>query len=145
MVVLFFTESGLISMLTGSCGIHDRLDRELVPSAYAQSKHAIQDAATQHIMEGVKHYRQGRYQQAFKAFQEALALYETAGDRNGQALMLRNLGVASLEINQFKDAIRYLSESLSFYRQLGDLKSHRGSARTIGARLSQGPRLCQSR
>jgi len=123
MVVLFFSEGSLLSMLMGSCGIHGRFGRGPLPSAYAQKKPQNTDAAARHIMEGVAHYRQGRYRQAFQAFQKALVLYRTAGDRNGQALMLRNLGVAALETNQVEDAIRYLSESLSFYRQLHDLNA----------------------
>ena len=80
----------------------DYFDHGLVCSAHAQPSRETNEPAIQHMMEGVYFFRQGHYPQAFDAFQKALILYHTAGDPNRQALMLRNLGVASLETNLIK-------------------------------------------
>jgi tetratricopeptide (TPR) repeat protein/transcriptional regulator with XRE-family HTH domain len=69
---------------------------------------------------GVIHLRQGRYQQSAVNFEQALALFRTAGDRLGQARALGNLGFVRFLQGRNQQVSDHLQQSLILFRSLGD-------------------------
>jgi len=67
-------------------------------------------------------YWQGEYERAEEIYSEALNLYRVAGDRQGEALALFDLGFTMSVTKKMAEASAALSESERIYAELGDEK-----------------------
>jgi predicted ATPase/DNA-binding CsgD family transcriptional regulator len=62
---------------------------------------------------------QGDYQEADRLLNESLALFRSAGDKQGISNCLNYLGVLARNLGNLKEAAHFYEESLSLQRQLG--------------------------
>jgi tetratricopeptide (TPR) repeat protein len=78
---------------------------------------------------GILAKNQGRYADAARYFEEALAIARELGDRAGEGQTLNNLGNLAYVQGRYADAIRYYEESLAIKRDIGD---RAGEGATLG-------------
>lgn len=57
---------------------------------------------------------------AIARYQESLPLFQAAGDSYRQTLAVQAIGIAHLQLNEFRTALRYFEEALSLVQKLGD-------------------------
>jgi CHAT domain-containing protein len=80
--------------------------------------------AAQRIFEGADSLRlAGKAESrraAIEKYKQALGLFETAGDRAGQALTLYALGFAYAELREFRLTVEYTGKALPIFSALGD-------------------------
>lgn len=53
-------------------------------------------------------------------YQEALPLFQAAGDSYRQTLAVQAIGIAHLQLNEFRPALRHFEEALSLAQKIGD-------------------------
>ncbi|MEM9244357.1 MAG: CHAT domain-containing tetratricopeptide repeat protein [Cyanobacteria bacterium P01_F01_bin.153] len=82
------------------------------------------------LNQGQQQFRRGQIQGAFQSWQTALRLYREAGDRQGEAFVLGNLGIAYRFLGQYERAIDFHEQSLKIKRDIGD---RRGEANSLGS------------
>jgi DNA-binding SARP family transcriptional activator/tetratricopeptide (TPR) repeat protein len=100
--------------------------------------------------------RQGRYQQASGAYQEAVTLFRRGGDKTGESHALGNLGAVEQELGHYQQAAGQLRRALALCRETGDrsgeahVLSHlgiidlrRGRYQRAGGRFRQALALCR--
>ena len=66
--------------------------------------------------------RKSEYDQARNYLEEALTIFQSISDRNGQALVHRNLGIIAFKINQLENAVESFKTSHSLSAQLSVAK-----------------------
>ena len=89
------------------------------------------DAAEKALNEGLQLYQQGTAEAkrgSIPKWEEALKLYQQAGDNRGQAASLLGLGSAYSALGEKQKALEYFSQSLPLFRAIGD---RRGEALTL--------------
>ncbi|MEO0537433.1 MAG: CHAT domain-containing tetratricopeptide repeat protein [Cyanobacteria bacterium P01_A01_bin.123] len=87
----------------------------------AENEATPQQAEADRLLEqGIQQYRISEFQAALQSWQQALALYQTIGDRRGEANALGNLGLAFHALGQYQQAIDLLQHQLAIVRDLGD-------------------------
>lgn len=57
---------------------------------------------------------------AIVKYQEALPLFQAAGDTYRQTLAVQAVGIAHLQLNEFRPALRHFEEALSLAQKIGD-------------------------
>jgi CHAT domain-containing protein len=57
---------------------------------------------------------------AIVKYQEALPLFQAAGDTYRQTLAVQAIGIAHLQLNEFRPALRHFEEALSLAQKIGD-------------------------
>ena len=72
------------------------------------------------LLEGGALVRQGRVDEAMPLFEEARATYEQAGDRNGVARTLNNMGIALTGTDDRDGALAFYEEGLAIAREIGN-------------------------
>jgi len=90
------------------------------------------EAADKVYKEGLQLYQQETAEAlkgAIVKYEEALKLYREAGDRDGEAVSLNNIGSVYSALGEKQKALEYYSQSLTLYRAVGD---RRGEATTLG-------------
>lgn len=68
------------------------------------------------LSEGQDLARQGQFETAIQAYEQALTLYREMGDRSGEILTLLNLGLAHSAFRQDEQAISFLEPALTLIR-----------------------------
>lgn len=81
---------------------------------------------------GRSHAREGAPQLALPYDEEALRLYEAAGDRNGRAIALNALGWHYAHLGQFERALPYCKDALALHEQLGDQQGAASTSDSLG-------------
>ncbi len=79
----------------------------------------------------------GEMDDALQLTKDALATYVAAGDRNGQASMLRNLGTIRLMQGDLSTALGYYRDSLKLARQVGNRYSEGAAINQIATALER--------
>ncbi len=69
-----------------------------------------------------------RFNEAITCFQDALAICQETGDRNGEGRILNNLGSAHQEMRQFENAIAWYKDALAICKETDD---RLGQGRTL--------------
>lgn len=100
--------------------------------------------------QGLAHYQAGAYAEAVKAFANAQAAYEQAGDAGNAAEMLNNQGVTHRMLGEWDKAAAAFAEARAQFARLGDrgrqaqatanlgmLASARGQAKQAAAYLEE--------
>jgi CHAT domain-containing protein len=77
-------------------------------------------------------YQQGRYANAIKLFEQALASFKGNGDLKNQALCLTKIGVLFQNLEKYEDAIDRHKQALKLYLQLTDRSSEGKTYRYLG-------------
>ncbi|MGD1936205.1 MAG: CHAT domain-containing protein [Cyanophyceae cyanobacterium] len=88
-------------------------------------------AAVQLTGRGAQSYRSAQLQEAQDLYRQALELYQALGDREGEALILGNLGLIYGDLGQFAEALEYAQAALEINRELG----HRSRESTVLSNL----------
>ncbi|MEM6423737.1 MAG: CHAT domain-containing protein [Cyanobacteria bacterium P01_D01_bin.128] len=105
-------------------------DGTLYPSPLLSEAAIAQVERNQLLELGTRQYRGGQLQGALQSWNEALALYQTSGDRRGEANTLGNLGLVYDAIGQYQRAIDAHQRSLAIERELGN---RQGEAISLGS------------
>jgi len=79
--------------------------------------------------QGIEQYQTSEFQAAIQSWQQALAIYQEIGDRQGEANSLGNLGNAYDSLGESQKAIDFHLLSLPILQQISD---HRGEAYSLG-------------
>lgn len=69
---------------------------------------------------------------AIKKYEEAIPLYQSAGDKQGEADTLNIIGVAYSALGEKQQALKYYNESLPLFRAVGDKQSEAVTFNNIG-------------
>jgi len=112
----------------------DRLPSRLPTAAHLNSE------AERLFQQGSERYQTSQFKSALKAWQQALLLYQDAGDTQGEARALSSLGMALQSLGQYQQAIEHYQQSLAMRRE-GCL--HRGLAPS-GAAADEAPYASRS-
>jgi CHAT domain-containing protein/uncharacterized protein HemY len=89
----------------------------------------IQVQAERLLYQGAEQYQRRQFQAALQAWEAALNLYRQAGDRQGEAMLLNNLGMVFRTLGEYQQAIEYYEQSLAIAREI---QNRRGEANTLG-------------
>ncbi|HLO52151.1 MAG TPA: tetratricopeptide repeat protein, partial [Kamptonema sp.] len=93
------------------------------------------EAAQKALTEGLQLYKQGTAESLRKAiakFEEALKLYQEAGDRGGEAVTLSSIGTVHSDLGEQQKALEYYNQSLSLFRAVGDRGGEAVTLSSIG-------------
>ncbi len=82
--------------------------------------HIWGQATAQLIVADITNYPYNEHAQAEPAYQAARMMFESLGNRWGQALCLTGLSYVAYHAEQYAQAIQMAQKSLSIYRELGD-------------------------
>jgi CHAT domain-containing protein len=74
------------------------------------------DAAWAQTIIGLTFYYQSRYDEAIRAYQKALPLYERLHERARQAQVLQNLALVEYELGRMSDSLPHFRQALSFLK-----------------------------
>jgi CHAT domain-containing protein/tetratricopeptide (TPR) repeat protein len=72
---------------------------------------------------------------AIEKGQQALPLFEAAGDTYRRALTLLGIGIAYYQLNEFRPALTYFNQTLSLAATLGDRRLEAGTETFVGGML----------
>ncbi len=71
---------------------------------------------------GRVHHASGNLEDAQELYQQALAIYQEIGSREGESATLNNLAISVYAKGDYATALMYLEQSLAIDRELGDKK-----------------------
>ncbi len=95
-------------------------DAQLVSAAKAQIQKPEKVEADKLLDQGNKQLGISQFQAALRSYQQALKIYQSIQNREGEANSLGNLGVAYYNLGDYKRAIDYHTQSLTIARTIGD-------------------------
>jgi len=72
---------------------------------------------------------------AIEKCQQALPLFEAAGDTYRRALTLLGIGIAYYQLNEYRSALTYFDQTLSLAQTLGDRRLEAGTETFVGGML----------
>jgi DNA-binding SARP family transcriptional activator len=81
---------------------------------------------------GRSHAREGAPQLALACDEEALRLYEAAGDRSGRAVALNAIGWHYAHLNEFERALPFCEDALALHDDLGDQQGAASTCDSLG-------------
>ena len=82
---------------------------------------------------GIQQVNQGQFQEALKAFQEALAIFKQIGDTAREETTLNNIGEAYHNLGQYKKALDYYQQALAIGKKIKDTPGEGTTLNNIGA------------
>ncbi len=116
-----------------------RESRELFKVARQIIASVTTDAELSQVREGLRLYSRGyklfrgaRYFEALSEFQQALILMRKAGNRVGEALVLRYVGELYYSLGRPEEAVAYLEQALPTLRNFGDVAAESGVLLCLG-------------
>ncbi|HEY9878647.1 MAG TPA: tetratricopeptide repeat protein, partial [Leptolyngbyaceae cyanobacterium] len=110
----------LLSVLTLS-GLPAAVATETVPIALTQGIAQNPSALAE---QGQMHYEAGDYEAAVRAWQQAIALLDTAREKLEQARILSNLSLAYQQLGRWDEAQVAISQSLAVLSSSGETSAH---------------------
>jgi CHAT domain-containing protein len=99
-----------------------------VPSVLAQTPSTQNPEAYRLIQQGNQQYQTNQPRAAIQSWEQALAIYEQIGDREGEGIALINLGHAYFSIGQYQKAIEFYQRLLAIKQELNN---HIGEANSL--------------
>jgi tetratricopeptide (TPR) repeat protein len=126
-----------------AAGLSADYERQFVAAARAADKGAARQApllvAEARLWEANARWRQGSYEPAMAAAEEARALWENAGDRYGAANALNLVGSVLWNRGDLEGALKRYEKSLAIRREIGDRRGEGGSLNNLAlVQLEQG-------
>jgi Tfp pilus assembly protein PilF len=79
---------------------------------------------------GLEQLKKGENQEAFKTFEQALAISKQISDKLGEGKALNNFGLLYRNLGQYSKALHYYQQSLSIRKKIGD-KSGEGTTLSL--------------
>ena len=107
-------------------------DAQLVSAAKAQIQKPEKVEADKLLEQGNKQLDTSQFQAALRSYQQALKIYQSIQDREGEAHSLGNLGLAYYNLGDYKRAIDYYNQSLTIASAIGDLLGEAISLGNLG-------------
>ncbi len=98
----------------------------------AETKDSRKQEADRLLEQGNKQYRTSQFKAALSSFEQALKIYQSIGDRNGEGNSLNNLGNIYYLVGDYKKAINYHQQSLSIARAIGNRNGEGKSLNNLG-------------
>jgi CHAT domain-containing protein len=87
--------------------------------------------------QGSQQYKTSQYQAALQSWQQALAIYQAIKDRNGEAGVLTNLGLAYNSLSQYNRAIEYHQQALPIFRAIKNRNGEAIALNNLGLALQK--------
>ena len=84
------------------------------------------------LEQGNQYFQVSEFQAAIESWQQALALYQTVGNRRGEGNALGNLGIAYFSMGQYHRAIEFHQDQLTIAREIGDRQGETISLGNLG-------------
>jgi CHAT domain-containing protein len=98
----------------------------------AQTTNNRKQEADKLFEEAEKQYITSRFKAALSYLQQALKIYQSIGDRNGEGNSLSNLGIIYHSLGNYTQAINYYQQSLEIVRVIGDQNGEARSLSNLG-------------
>ncbi|MEM9274652.1 MAG: tetratricopeptide repeat protein [Cyanobacteria bacterium P01_F01_bin.143] len=92
----------------------------LATPVLAQTQSQRRAKADRLLDQGFQQSQISQYREALQSWQLALEIYQEIGDRNGEATVIGNLGLAYGNLGQYDQAIEYSQQSLVIFQEIGD-------------------------
>ncbi len=84
------------------------------------------------LNQGTQQYQTSQYQAALQSWEQALAIFQSIKDRNGEAAALTNLGIAYRSLSRFNQAIEYHQQALSIFQAVGNRNGEAAALNSLG-------------
>ena len=121
-----------VVLLSESVGAKSTLKQSQIAQQSATTQQDATRAAAEKVSEeGMALYEQGTavsLRQAIEKWQEALVLWQKAGDKSGEAITLSYIGAVYSDLGDKQQALKYYNSALPLIKQVGDKA---GEARTL--------------
>lgn len=114
-----------------------------LPTA-AQTQDTGKAQAEQLFQQGVEQYQKRQLEAALESWQQALTLYRQLQDRQGEALVLGNLGATYLTIGNYNKAIEFLQPFLLIAQNTGNRSSEAQALGNLGIAYKGSGKYTQS-
>jgi CHAT domain-containing protein/Tfp pilus assembly protein PilF len=72
------------------------------------------------LQQGNEQYQNGRFAEVVQSMQQALTIYREIGDRTGESLTLKNLGLVYSRLGDYSRSLDYYQQALVINQQIGD-------------------------
>ena len=82
-------------------------------AAFHARRHELYDQAQAQNYIGIAFYFEGRYDEAIRAYQKSIPLYEALRERTGQAQVLSNMALVEYDLGRVSTALAHLRRVLS--------------------------------
>ncbi|MBW4502970.1 MAG: CHAT domain-containing protein [Scytonema hyalinum WJT4-NPBG1] len=99
----------------------------------AQSTNSLKEEADKLIEQGTQQFYTSQFQAALRSYQQALKIYQSIKDKQGEGWSLSGLGNVYLSLGDYKIAIQYHQQSLAIARAIGDKQGEGNSLGNLGA------------
>ncbi|NEO86800.1 MAG: CHAT domain-containing protein [Spirulina sp. SIO3F2] len=109
-----------------------RLSWEVMQGTGANHQATELSEANRLFEQGSQQYQTSQFNAALQSWEQALALYRAAGNRQGEAASLGNLGLAYLSLGQYQQAIALQEQSLTIAREIGNRQDEAKSLNNLG-------------
>ena len=101
--------------------------------AQGQSVEDRQAEADRLFQQGLQQARiRQQFREAIQSWEQALVIYRELEDRQGQANVLNNLGLAYQSLSDFRQAIAYYEQALPLFEAIGDRQGQAGALNNLG-------------
>ncbi|GAA6622319.1 CHAT domain-containing protein [Scytonema sp. NUACC26] len=97
--------------------------------AVAQTTDNRKQEADKLFKQGNQQLNTSQFEAALRSYQQALKIYQSIKDRQGQGASLGGMGLAYNELGNYKQAIEYHQQRLAIAREIGDRP---GEGRSLG-------------
>ena len=103
--------------------------------AIAQTTDARQVEADRLLQQGIQQYETSQLRAALNSWQQALAIYRTIKNRQGEGVALGIVGMAYRSLGNYAQAIEYLQQSLAIAREIKDREGEGTALNNLGVAL----------
>jgi CHAT domain-containing protein/tetratricopeptide (TPR) repeat protein len=107
----------------------------IVPPVQAQTNETKKAEAERLFNEGMQLFQQGTaesYQQAITKWEQALPIYQSLKDREGEATTLNNTGLVYRKLGKYPQALKSYQQALEVFKEISDLARQGTTFNNIG-------------
>ena len=104
-------------------------ERRLREQRIQQSQEAKAELLSQ---QGTQQYRNSKYQEALKTYQQVLAIRRAMVDESGEASALHNIGTIYYYLSQRGQSSEFLEQALAIRQKIGDKAGEKRTLHNIG-------------
>ncbi|CAH2572861.1 Tetratricopeptide repeat protein 28 [Planktothrix rubescens] len=93
---------------------------------------ALKPEADRVLEQGIQQFKISQFREALQSWEQALTIYREIGNRQGEAISLKNVGNAYLYLGQYDRAIEFYQQSLKISREIGYRQGEADSLGNLG-------------
>jgi CHAT domain-containing protein/Tfp pilus assembly protein PilF len=101
-------------------------------SAEAQTTQDKRNEAFQLMQVAVGQFNAGKFREALQTLEQALSVVKVIGDRQGEGIIINNIGEIYRNIGQYPQALKYQEQALLIRREVGDQRGEGSTLNNIG-------------